>query len=388
MRNAWSSVPAPIVAGGDSLRAPGICVRGTTPGTPLSTEATSMEENLVLLSFAVTTLLLCAAVRIFFARGGPALKTHRKLSLVCGNLLVTLLLLSLIVLAGEIYFRYCYDTTDSFGLTKTTKRWYERHFRNNASGFRDSEQYSPSIRPGLRRVSFIGDSFTAGHGIANVEDRFANRIRASRPQYEVHVLAQPGWDTGGQLELLDFIEESGYELDIVVLVYCLNDIADIIPEWREILDRVYDAPEPGFLVQHSFLLNTMNGRIRAAREPEVADYYGFVRAGYEGPLWNRQKERLLEIHDRVTAAGGRLLVVTFPFLHALGDDYGFLEVHHQLGEFWREQEVPHLDLLSTYAALPPEDLVVNAHDVHPNERAHALAADAMMEFLDRTTAGQ
>lgn len=43
--------------------------------------------------------------------------------------------------------------------------------------------------------------------------------------------------------------------------------------------------------------------------------------------------------------------------------------------------MPHLDLLATFSNLPPARLVVNAHDAHPNDYAHALTADAVDEFL-------
>ena len=32
--------------------------------------------------------------------------------------------------------------------------------------------------------------------------------------------------------------KNGYQFDTVVLVYCLNDVADIIPEWQTILQRM------------------------------------------------------------------------------------------------------------------------------------------------------
>jgi hypothetical protein len=38
-------------------------------------------------------------------------------------------------------------------------------------------------------------------------------------------------------------------------------------------------------------------------------------------------------------------------------------------------------LLSVYRNLPPARLMVNRYDQHPNEYAHALAADAIGKFL-------
>jgi hypothetical protein len=44
--------------------------------------------------------------------------------------------------------------------------------------------------------------------------------------------------------------------------------------------------------------------------------------------------------------------------------------------------VRHLDLLPVYAERAPASLVVNARDPHPNAAAHALAAKALLPFLD------
>lgn len=340
-----------------------------------------MEETLLLVLFAAAPVLLLTLVVLFFRRWLPRIRHRRVLSLITGNLLVTLLLLSVVVLVGELYVRYGYDTTDSFGLTRTNADWFERHWKTNSDGFRDSEEYFPQIAPDHRRVSFVGDSFTAGHGVPDVEDRFANRLRAALTGVEVHALARPGWDTGTHLEVVQFLGNNGYGEDLVVLVYCLNDIADIIPEWQQVLHRIYKAPRPGFLVRNSYLFNLLDARLRAAREPQIADYYGIVRKGYNSGHWITQQQRLAMIEQSVTDAGGRLLVVTFPFLHAIDGNYRYADVHEQLDRFWADRNVPHLDLLETFASESAEDLIVSAHDVHPNEHAHAMAAQAIEEFL-------
>ncbi|MCH7989124.1 MAG: SGNH/GDSL hydrolase family protein [Planctomycetes bacterium] len=300
-----------------------------------------------------------------------------------GNALVLVFVCSLALLSGETYFRFFKDTTDSFGLTKSTARWFERHFQNNSSGFRDSTVYTTIIPTGKKhRVTFIGDSFTAGHGIPNVEDRFANVIRRENPSWDVHVIAQCGWDTGHQLaNVMDM--SSDYQTDLVVLVYCLNDIADIVPEWQRILERVYSSPQPGFFFEHSYFLNTLFYRWKAAGIPDVSNYYQFVRDNYQGPVWDLQKQRLTYLRDMVHSRGGQFLVVTFPFLHALGPDYEYRTIHQRLDEFWNELDVPHLDLLSVYKSNHPHEVTVNAHDAHPNERAHKMAAQAIAVFLEK-----
>lgn len=343
-----------------------------------------MEEDFVLVMFVGAVALTAFALYLFFRRFQVHKRTtYRALRLVSGNLVVLLFLGSLFVLAGEVHYRFFYDTTESFGLTKTTHDWLRRHFQFNNASFRDSVPYAIPLSPDRRRVTFVGDSFTAGHGVRDVEDRFVNRIRRNRSEWDVQMLARCGWDTGHEIAYVEESVQFGYELDVVVLIYCLNDVADIVPEWSATLDRIYQSSERGFLVSHSYLFNTMYFRWKASHDKDVADYYRFVAENYEGPVWDEQRQRLTRLRDNVEARNGRLLVVTFPFVHALGEQYPYGRIHDRLGALWESLSVPHLDLLDELQSHDAQTLVVGSHDAHPNERAHALAARAIEAFLDQ-----
>jgi hypothetical protein len=342
-----------------------------------------MRDDLVLTIFVLLPVVAAGGMYVFFRRLRlHARRSWRPLWLVLGNALVLCLLASLLLLGGEIDYRFFHDATDSFGLARVTQRWFAQHFHANGSTFRDSIEYRSKAPPGARRVTFLGDSFTAGHGVADVEHRFANLIRRDRPQLEVHVMAQCGWDTGHELALLESKNLDPYQFDLVVLVYCLNDVADIVPEWPRILDRIYRAPSPGFWGENSWLCNTWYYRLLVANDPDVGDYYRFVMSAYAGPLWQQQRQRMTAIRDRVQSRGGRLAVVTFPFLHLLGPAYPYAGVHAQLDAVWRELGVPHLDLLDVFKDCAAADVQVNAYDAHPNERGHAMAAVAIAAWLD------
>ena len=341
-----------------------------------------MDPDSVVLGGSVALVAAFAAgVTLFFGR----LRLHRRprtwARVLAGNLLVFGLLLSLGLLGGELYYRYVYDSTAAIGLTRTTGRWFQRHVRSNNFGFRDSLDYAHAIAPGRRRVTLLGDSFTIGHGIRDVEQRFGNRVRRALPDLEVHMVAQAGWNTSHEGATLVRMTKDGYQLDLVVLIYCLNDIADIVPEWQEVLERIHAHSQRGFLVRHSFLLNTLHYRWRATHDPDIARYFDVVLRSYEGPIWDEQRARLRLLRDVVAAAGGRLAIVTFPFLHDLGTDYPHRDVHRRLDALWRELGVPHLDLLATLEPYGRSELVVNRYDPHPNERANELAAQALLPFL-------
>ena len=339
-------------------------------------------ENLFLFGITVSVVIMTAVVvqAVRAIRGGE-LETASRIKLVMGNLLVFTWLIAVLVFGGEIYYRFFVDTTDSFGLTLHTKRWFARHYHRNPTGFRDSlMMYEAKRAPHVRRITFLGDSFTAGHGVDDVENRFANIVRRKLPECDVHVFAECGWDTGQEIRLLGDFFAQGYEPDVVILAYCLNDISDISPDWSRALQRIY-SESAGNRFNFSYFLNTHYNRLRAAREPDIAQYFHSLLADYDGPVWKQQQLRLQELNGAVEEAGGRLLVVTFPFLNALGVEYPYHSVHTRLGQFWAAENVAHLDLLKHFETMSPTEITVNRYDAHPNPLAHQIAADEILKFL-------
>jgi hypothetical protein len=345
-------------------------------------------ENLLLAVFVVIPVVLWRAAFVWFRRIGGAARSRPAVATLIGfNVLVFVAVLASIVLSGELYTRFVVDTTDAFALTKVSERWFERHYQPNEMGVRDSQyEVSLEIPPGRHRVTFIGDSFTAGHGVADVELRFANRIRNERPAWDVQVFNMNGWDTAEELHAVERMEQMGYTLDQVVLVYTLNDPADLLSEWQEILDDIYADELPPFPFDESYFLNLLYYRWQAFSTSDFGNYYEFIHDAYSGETWRKQQARLTALHQAVKRQGGLLRVVTFPFLHELAEEYGYRDVHAKLNQFWREQGVPHLDLLPAFSGYTPEELVVNSNDPHPNEFAHAIAARQIQKFLERQMA--
>ena len=343
-----------------------------------------MGENVFLGLCVFLPFVSGGLLALFFRRLRRRSALARWHQILQGNALLLFFLAALIILAGELYFRFAYDSTDSTMYTKVSRRWFDRYYHLNGDYIRDNIEYDSRIGRGKRRVTFVGDSFTAGHGIKDVENRFVNRIRRAHPDWEVHMLAQLGIDTGGELGYLQNCLTNGYQPDQVVLVYCLNDIGDLVPEHNAALGRVLAEAinQSGWLRQNSYFFNTLDHRWRVRCDPLLHGYYDYVRDMYQdGPFWEQQKQRLLAFRDLVQSNGGRLAVVTFPFFHALGPHYDYRFVHQRLDAFWRDAAVPHLDLLAVYEHLRREQLTVSAFDAHPNEYAHAVATPLIEKLV-------
>jgi hypothetical protein len=336
-------------------------------------------------AFAAFVLLPIAvgfcAVRFFRSRSHRA-RPARWPTVLAGNGLILAFLLSLLFLGFESYYRFGCDRTDAMGNTMVSTAWYARHFHTNSSGLRDNVNYPNALTPGRRRVTFVGDSFTAGYGVKDVEDRFVNRIRRLHPDWEVHAIAKPGLDTSTEVEIMHNLTVSkGYRLDQVVLVYQINDIGEVMPGWVGAYKKIRaDSFRKSWLCRNSYFVNLFYHRWQLRHDSYLRKYFDEVEVAYQGPLWEIEKIGLLAFDNMTKIRGGRLLVVTFPYMD---QSLRFKSAHDQLDRYWKEKGVPHLDLLATFSNLPPAKLVVNAHDAHPNEYAHALATEAIDEFLKR-----
>ena len=80
-----------------------------------------------------------------------------------------------------------------------------------------------------KRILFLGDSFLAGSGIENLEQRFPDQLKKSMPlETEIHTLASGGWGTDQQL-LAYLLKGRAWQPDLVVLAFCANnDLANIL----------------------------------------------------------------------------------------------------------------------------------------------------------------
>ena len=279
------------------------------------------DTVLYLVAWAAPPLLAWLAMAFFrrFVRGRDSAMSWPML--MAGNLLVFLLFTSVFFLGLETYYRFVYDESVGDNRTKVSRRWFERHWQTNTNGVRDNRAYALAKTAGTRRITFIGDSFTAGHGIKDVGERFVNRVRKALPDREVQSFAVLGWDTATELEGLESIFAMGYETDGVVLVYTANDISGLVPEWKDVYFRWMKRPESlSFALDHSYFLDLYHYRFLRwwnSRNPDEDDFRSLIARAYDAdsPTWQEHEAKLTEFRDALLAHGVDFAVVTFPVMH-------------------------------------------------------------------------
>lgn len=296
----------------------------------------------------------------------------------------------------ELYFATVYDQSDSFNMTNVSKKWFVLHvepdqklltFSDGRSlKYRDDREFPKSVPKDKRHICFLGDSFTVGHGVPDVRDRFSNLVRvelkAEFPgRFVVSNLSDAGTDLLWVEEVLKRLLAEGPRIDTAVYVMCLNDVEMFTRDRNALYRDLGDLSPRFFLFRDTYFLNFVYFRYKQYTQPAVRDYYAFVRKYFDGEPWERMQRKLLDMREMCRRKGTDFRVVVFPFLHHLGPDYKFRPVHAKIVSFCRSHDIPVLDLDPVLSPHSSEGLTVNRFDAHPNERAHELAADAMRTWL-------
>lgn len=311
------------------------------------------------------------------------------------NLLLSLWLFLALLTMAELYFALLFDATDSFNRSNVSRIWFKRHVEseqkvlelgNVGITYRDDQIFPRPIPEEKKHICFVGDSFTFGHGVADVSDRFTNRIRAELAsrfgeEYLITNLSAPGTDLNWADALLRELVENEVKIDTLVYVFCPNDIEVYHEDHMKNIEALGQLEPECPLLKHTYFFNLLYYRIQMATRPAAREYYGYLADYYTGEPWERMQNQFEEVAAFCKARKIEFKVVIFPFLQNLGQESTFDHARKVVREFCREQGVLVLDLHDTLSEHAEENLTVSRFDAHPNARAHELAAEAILPFL-------
>ena len=138
-----------------------------------------------------------------------------------------------------------------------------------------------------------------------------------------------------------------------------------LPWWRRhsaAMDRAKSALEGSFFEQ-SF----------------VDSYRDSMRDDSQG--WREVRDAITEAKALADERDFELVLMIYPMLFRLSDDYPFGETHRVLRTFAEGLGLRVLDLFPEFADFEGPELWVHPQDQHPNERAHQIAGRALARFL-------
>jgi hypothetical protein len=245
--------------------------------------------------------------------------------------------------------------------------------------------------PGVLRVAVIGDSFSEGMGVkeADAYPRVLHRLldtEAESGRWEVLNLGRRGYDFPALHDL--FLSALAFDPDVVVYGMVLND-AERTDEFQArqaylndwILDRgrmVRDGGDRPLRPWDSRVVAFVRDRVSSYRVGrDTTRWYHDMYGAPNQAGWERTQGLLRDMHQRMKARGGVLVVASWPLLVGLEGSYRFADVTDIIRRFLLSAGIPHHDLWPALSGRPTASLWVHPVDHHPNEIAHRLAAESL-----------
>ena len=269
-------------------------------------------------------------------------------------------------------------------------------FRINSRGLRDSE-FPLKKRRDTFRILGLGDSFTVGDGVElndsylKVLEKLLNEKYPKKYHFETINTAVPGYST---LHEFYFLKDEGlsYQPDFVILGFYLNDVLPVeLPgEYYEEEDGVASLMRlhywhrnirPTTIYEGPFLLRLASKAFEnIASYRKTKELFRVLYSKKNKRGLKQFEDSLKEIAQMTKAKNIGLLLVILPKLEMLRR-YPFNNIHEFVKKISEKNQIPVLDLLPTLKKYETSSLWVHISDHHPNEFAHKIIAEAILEEI-------
>lgn len=252
--------------------------------------------------------------------------------------------------------------------------------RINALGLRGPEVAREGPPPGTKRVLALGDSGTFGFYVGEEETfpaRLEQLLRAGGVPVEVINGGCGGWSIDSATL---FLEERAIALapDLVVLVYCSNDISDLRapePSWVTLRDRVGEKTRSWLEATaiHELAWRT-KARFRSRRARPLAS--DDLEPAERERLWGVYERWLVRLSGFLAERKVALLVVYQPDASKLAAGLPS-EDEARLRELCGRRAVPFVSALPRFQERSPDEtFLLPQGDPHPSALGYRLEAEA------------
>lgn len=317
---------------------------------------------------AVGALLIVGAVQ----------KRSKRLRSVCRGLLISYTMIVLLLIGGELYFRFAFAESDGLP-TLAQQNWMNRYWQTNNLGYRDRE-WQPEDWANSETILILGDSFAAGYGLENPANRFADVLAARLgASYAVINLGKPGASTVEELQNLK--SHPLQNPDVVIWQYTLNDIenAALSIGLNPGLNPLANVPT---WANESHLANFLYWRLAPALNSQARgfdSYIAWLHSMYDhSVVWDIHRQQIETLIEAVEARGAALIIVIFPDMN---NPFGSIPYVDRVAQVFEaagyEDRV--IKLFDAAEAMPLEQRVVSPRDAHPSVAFHALVGEMIYE---------
>jgi hypothetical protein len=294
----------------------------------------------------------------------------------------------------------------------------------NSYGLRDDEVAIPKPE-GTFRILVLGDSVAYGAAVSS-DRTFPNRLEGLlRKQYKsVDVINSGVWGYTAYNELQYYLTKGrAFEPDIVMVAFCMNDVANPRLHWGNNKEIKFNIPEEA-IPNHEFDLNYVQPKVKRQKFIRLLQYSDLYKAlewrfesisrnivknnpnvtselqinlAGEDPLsievlldesspeWRWLSSIYDKLHKAVKEDQAKLIIVIFPLAYQLDNDYPFLP-QKNFAEYCRKNSILCIDLLTSFRQHSKEDIFLlnksGYYDVwHLADYGHKLSAQEIAHFI-------
>jgi len=264
----------------------------------------------------------------------------------------------------------------------------------NKLGFRETELNNNFFQDNYRRILFLGDSFTYGHGIKRGEDRFSdiieNQLNQNLPKNSlkshIYNAGKNGTEPKDWVQYLKKLLPI-YNPQYVFAIFFLRDGTNICTSLlchKHKIKNLKAKYENTFWYKYTYIGKFIGNKLV---EKGFADYYmkkmtnSYLGTEIEKKPWIEQQKYLLEIMNISKNRKIEFHLVIFPLLFGLESHYQFHNVEKEISHFAKENSIPIFSLTKGFIGHKSKALWVSPSDQHPNEKGHLIAANTLYPYL-------
>ena len=261
-------------------------------------------------------------------------------------------------------------------------------YRISSQQLRDRE-YTLTPTAEVSRIAMVGDSFVYGEGVP-YDSILPQRVEALLgDNYEVVNGGRSGIGTMEEVEMLQGpVQRFGCHRAIVVFIANDVQLTQRLRKRQKFINDLINIREE-YLSEHE-TQTWYTGHLRMLHF--VGSFFDMRRIRQETIQWyldsydtKHNAENLDQLvnhfHEMATLPNCRVALVLFPLMESLEQDYPLASIHEQIAAWAREAGLPTLDLAPVFRGMDTSSLQVHPCDHHPNGKAHAIAAKAIVQWL-------
>jgi len=236
---------------------------------------------------------------------------------------------------------------------------------------------------GVKRIMFLGDSYTFGWGIDD-DETYPEQLKLilrNNNDFNVEVinLGIPGYNTIQESELLRENIHL-FNPDVVVLAYVMND--------AEHQMNVPLSPGVKYKLAYSWVCEFFKDFLNT-KFPNICHFAVNIQKNepyligfkHNNPKWKESKKALKSMVSLCNKRHIAFVVVILPdFTQRFDESYRYKYIHHSVTEWCKEFNVDSIDLLPNFLGTDHKKLWVIGEG-HPNEIAHQMIAEILSGYL-------